>query len=70
MGAAAAALVLVGGCCCVWSPWSMVVARQSGCPSPPRNAASLSGVITASGELEAIRRVNVSPQKAKVCWRS
>lgn len=62
MGAAAAALVLVGGGV-IWNQRTgnsrtrqldeFTVAAEQG---------SLPGVITASGELEAIRRVNVSPK--------
>ena len=62
MGAAAAALVLVGGGV-IWNQSTgnsrtrqldeFTVAAEQG---------SLPGVITASGELEAIRRVNVSPK--------
>ena len=62
MGAAAAALVLVGGAV-IWNQSKgnsrtrqldeFTVAAEQG---------SLPGVITASGELEAIRRVNVSPK--------
>lgn len=62
MGAAAAALVLVGGAV-IWNQRTgnsrtrqldeFTVAAEQG---------SLPGVITASGELEAIRRVNVSPK--------
>ncbi|QNJ20607.1 RND efflux pump/ MFP subunit/ HlyD family [Synechococcus sp. A18-25c] len=62
MGAAAAALVLVGGGV-IWSQSSgNSRARQLGDFTVAAEQGSLPGVITASGELEAIRRVNVSPK--------
>ena len=62
MGAAAAALVLVGGGV-IWSQSSgNGRARQLGDFTIAAEQGSLPGVITASGELEAIRRVNVSPK--------
>ena len=62
MGAAAAALVLVGGGV-IWSQSAgNGRARQLGDYTVAAEQGSLPGVITASGELEAIRRVNVSPK--------
>jgi len=62
MGAAAAALVLVGGGV-IWSQSAgNGRARQLDEFTVAAEQGSLPGVITASGELEAIRRVNVSPK--------
>ncbi len=63
MGAAAAALVIVGGGV-IWSQSSgNSRARQLDEFTVEAERGSLPGVITASGELEAIRRVNVSPKQ-------
>ena len=62
MGAAAAALVLVGGGV-IWNQSTgNSRARQLDDFTVAAEQGSLPGVITASGELEAIRRVNVSPK--------
>ena len=64
IGAGAAAVLLAAGGV-IWSngPWSGR-SRQLNDFTVVAERGSLPGVITASGELEAIRRVNVSPKRA------
>ena len=64
IGAGAAVVLLAtGGVIWTNGPWSGR-SRQLDDFTVEAERGSLSGVITASGELEAIRRVNVSPRRA------
>lgn len=61
--AAAAVVLVVGGGALIWSRGAGTGRRQLADYTATAKRGTLPGVITASGELEPIRRVNVSPKR-------